>query len=239
MTDEERSGSGAPIWRHDEAAEPVAGEQTWAAEAIEEHVERHIGPIEGVFHELVSPYVHLDILQVPARTERPWHTLVTCGMSARPMAVPDAEVPRYAELVISLSPFWPLDDESWRDERHYWPVRLLKTLGRLPHEYGTWLGIGHTVPNGDPPERYVPGTKLCGALIAPPLQWPDEAHVLETDNGPLHFYGVIPLDNDEMQLKLDDGLDALYERLDEAEISEVLIPDRPSSVGRRKRFGLF
>lgn len=69
------------------------------------------------------------------------------------MTVPDPEVPRYAELVISLPPFWPLDEQSWRDERHYWPVRLLKTLGRLPHEYDTWLGVGHTIPNGDPRSR--------------------------------------------------------------------------------------
>jgi hypothetical protein len=239
MTDEERSASGAPIWRHDEAQEPVAGEQTWAAEAIEAHLERHIGPFDSVFHELVSPYVHLDVITIPAREERPWHTLVTCGMSARPMDVPDEETPRYAELMLSLPPFWPLDAEAWRDERHYWPVRLLKTLGRLPHEYGTWLGIGHTVPNGDPPERYARGTGLCGALIAPPLVWPEGAHVLETENGPLRFYGVIPLHADEMQLKLDEGLDALYERFDQAEISELLDAGRPSVLGRRKRFGLF
>jgi Suppressor of fused protein (SUFU) len=239
MTDEERSGSGAPIWRHDEPAEPVAGEQTGAWEAIEEHVERHIGPIDGVFHELVSPYVHLDILKVAPREERPWHTFVTCGMSAQAMNVPDPEVPRYAELAISLPPFWPVDEQSWRDERHYWPVRLLKTLGRLPHEYDTWLGIGHTIPNGDPPQPYARGTKLCGALIAPPLQWPDGAEALEIEDGPLHFYGVIPLHKDEMQLKLEQGVEALYDPFDEAGISELVDAERPSVLGRRKRFGLF
>lgn len=76
-------------------------------------------------------------------------------------------------------------------------------------------------------------------MIAPPLQWPDGAEVLETDDGPLHFYGVIPLHKDEMQLKLEQGVDALYEPFDAAQISEVVEADRPSVLGRRKRFGLF
>jgi len=235
----ERSESGAPIYRHDEPSEAVAGEQTWAADTIEAHVEKHVGAIDWVFHELVSPYVHLDVLVVPAHTDRPWHTLVTSGMSARPMAVPDPELPAYAELVISLPPHWPLDRESWQDERHYWPVRTLKQLGRLPHEYDTWLGTGHTIPNGDPPEPYAPSTKLCGALIVPPLLWPDEAAVLETEHGTLQFYGVIAMHADEMQLKLEQGVEALYDPFDNADVSELVDAERASVLGRRKRFGLF
>ena len=49
-----------------------------------------------VFHEIVSDVVHIDLLHVPPRRERPFHTLVTCGMSVRPMNVPqDAEEFRY------------------------------------------------------------------------------------------------------------------------------------------------
>lgn len=237
--DVEHSGSGSPIYRHNEPSEPVPGDQSPAAEAIEAHVERHIGPIEQVYHELVSPYVHLDVLEVPAHDDRPWHTLVTCGMSAQPMVVPDPELPRYAELVISLPPTWPLDKDVWQDERHYWPVRLLKQLARLPHEYETWLGIGHTVPNGDPPEPYAPDTALCGALIAPVLGWPEGAETLETEDGPLNFYGVIALHAEEMELKLEQGVEALVGPFDHAGVSELVDAKRPSVVKRRKRFGLF
>ena len=108
----------------------------------------------------------------------------------------------------------------------------------VPHAYGTFLGVGHTIPNGDPPEPYGPGTKLCCALIAPPLMIPDGAERLELDDGPLHFYGVIGLHRQEMELKLAGGMDELADHLDAADISEVLDPGRPSSV-KRKRFGLF
>lgn len=236
---EEHSGSGAPVWRHSERAEPVTGEETPAAEAIEAHVERHIGSIGDVLHEIVSEYVHLDVLHVAPSSERPWHTLVTCGMSARPMKVPDPEVPAFAELTIGLPPDWPLDRDAFEDERHYWPIRLLKELGRLPHAYDTWLGRGHTIPNGDPPEPYGPDTKLCGALIGPPLMWPSEAHVLEADERSVHFYGVIALHRDEMDLKLERGYDALFEPFERAAVSEMVEADRPSALRRRKRFGLF
>ena len=238
--DAEQSGSGAPIFRHSEPEDPVPGEQAREAERIEAHVEQHLGPIEHVYHELVSEYVHLDVLMVPAHDERPFHTLVTCGMSARPMAVPDGNgAPRYAELLIGLPPEWPLDEASWRDERHYWPVRLLKQLARLPHEYGTWLGAGHTIPNGDPPEPYAPGTRLCCGLVARALTTSDEFDVLELDDGPLAFYGVIALHRDEMELKLSSGMEALADPFERARVSEVVDPRRPSALARRKRFGLF
>ena len=239
MDDAEQSAGGSRIYRYGEPREPTPSEQPRDWDAIEAHVEQHLGPIETVYHELASEYVHLDVLQVPAHDGRPFHMLVTCGMSARPMTVPaGSEDRRYAELVIGLPADWPLDEASWRDERHYWPVRTLKLLARLPHAYGTFLGVGHTIPNGDPPEQYAPDTKLCCALIAPPLTLPEGAERLELEDGPLHFYAVVPLHRDEMELKLAGGMDALVDQLDAAQVNEVLDAGRPSSV-KRKRFGLF
>jgi hypothetical protein len=94
------------------------------------------------------------------------------------------------------------------------------------------------VPNGDPPAPYAPGTHLCCALITAPLTMPVHAHVLDLDDGPLHFYAAVPLHRDEMELKLAHGMDPLCDRLDAAQISELLDARRPSSL-KRKRFGLF
>jgi hypothetical protein len=238
VDDAEHSAGGSRIYRHGDPREPTPYDQPLGWDAIEEHVARHLGPIETVYHELASEYVHLDVLLVPAHTGRPFHMLVTCGMSARPMTVPAGSRARYAELVMGLPADWPLDEESWRDERHYWPVRALKQLARLPHAYGTFLGPGHTVPNGDPAEPYGPGTRLCCALIARPLTLPAGAEVLALEDGPVDFYAVVPLHRDEMELKLAGGMDALVDRLDAAQIDEVLNPARPSCL-RRRRFGLF
>ena len=129
------------------------------ADAIGKHVVEHVGPVTNVFHEVNPNIVHVDVLVVGPHEERPYHTLVTCGMSERPMRVP-IEGPedlglipelRYAELMLCLPPDWSLDPATFTDESNYWPIRWLKRLARLPHQHGSWLSIGHTIPNGDPP----------------------------------------------------------------------------------------
>src|SRR5687767_4018341 len=112
------------------------------ANAIAEHVAKHVGPIANVFHEIKPTLVHLDVLVVGPTDDRPYTTLVTCGMSERPMRVPIENpedlglIPelRYAELLLCLPPDWPLTSEAFQNEANYWPVRWLKRLARLPHQ---------------------------------------------------------------------------------------------------------
>ena len=231
----EDSPGGSRIYRHrdrERAFEPAHGDEALLA-AVEAHVEEHIGEIETVFHELVSDLVHVDVLQVPPAEGRPWWTLVTCGMAARPMS-PPPEVDgadRFAELVLCLPPDWPLDEAKW-------PFGLLQFLARLPHEYETWFAAGHTVPNGDPPEPLAPDTELSGVILAPPLLGPEGFERIAGPEGDIALLGVIALYSEEMQLKLDEGTDALHDRLDEGDVSEMLEIRRPSvAPPRRRRFG--
>ncbi|MGL4370532.1 MAG: suppressor of fused domain protein, partial [Spirochaetota bacterium] len=141
-------------------------------ERITDHLNTHLGG-GMVFHEIVSERFHNDVHIVPPSDRYPFNILVTSGMSALPMNIPDGMADRdnwsHAELCLLLPPDWPLDTDSFSDERHYWPIRLLKDLARLPHDYSTWLGWGHTVPNGDPAAAYAEGTELSAAMIIPPF----------------------------------------------------------------------
>ena len=78
----------------------------------EEHIDKYFGKVENVFHELVSPDIHVDICIIPPAEERDYYTLVTMGMGARRMNVPD-ELAEYklerAELAIALPANWKLD----------------------------------------------------------------------------------------------------------------------------------
>ena len=208
------------------------------AEEVEQHLSKYGLVPETVFHEIVSDLMHLDVHFCRPTPERPYVTLFTTGMSDLPMTVPQGVETRLAELMLCLPSDWPLDEASSKQEIHYWPIRLLKQLARLPHEYQTWLGPGHTVPNGDPPKPYAQDTALCCALIAPPLSLPAEAQTFESSQGTCAIHALVPLHAAEMNLKLERGTDALLALLDKNRVTDLLVKER-APVTRRKLFGIF
>lgn len=215
---------------------PVAPD---AVNVVSDHVERHLGPVDSVWHEIVSDLVHIDLHHVLPTADRPFHTLVTTGMSDSPMSPPEGyEECRHAELIAVLPPDWPISKEAFDDEANYWPLRWLKTLARFPHEYDTWLWAGHTVLNGDPAQPFAPDTKLCCALLESPLTAPEGFHWLEIDERKtINFFALVPLYREEMEFKLKHGADALLDRFDKHGVSEMIHPARPNVC--KRRFGLF
>ena len=240
--DKEKSESGARIYRYDDVEpkgfQAPSGEAS--TEEIADHIEKHIGKVEMVFHELVSDKIHLDLYWVKATEERPFHTLVTSGMSDIPMNAPEgAEDATHAELCICLPPEWKLSEEEFEKEENYWPLRWLKQLARFPHEYSTWLWWGHTIPNGDPALPFTPDTKLCCMLLLPPLALGEEFSELKLENKTINFFALYPLYKEEMDLKMKEGVEALFDGFDEIEMTEILDINRPNTVKKSKRFGVF
>lgn len=239
-TGEERTPSGGRIIRHSKRDRPWTPPDMSdsSPEQIVEHIERHLGPIENVFHEIASDLVHVDVHIVPPRPDRPRITLVTTGMSDLPMNVPPgAEAFRYAELLINLPPDWPLTTEELKDENNYWPIRWLKYLARFPHEYDTWLGYGHTVPNGDPPEPFASDVPFSGMLLELPLSAGTEFGRLDISREKsIFFFALVPLYTEEMNLKLQRGLEYLERRFDKHGIRDLVDLSRPNVAVRRKRF---
>ena len=200
-------------------------------EAVEGHIQQYFGKVENVFHELVSPDIHVDICMVPPTEERDYCTLVTMGMGAHRMNVPE-ELVEYklerAELAIALPADWKLDQESMKDEKWYWPIRLLKSLARLPIASDTWLGFGHTMDNK---ENFAENTKLCAAILTGPQSTEEGGEVCTLPGGEeVNFYQVIPLYEDELDYKLEHDADALLNKM--AGISFVVNPTRQDAITR-------
>jgi hypothetical protein len=203
---------------------------------IVEHVANHIGPVSNVFQEMHSDAVRIDLLVVEPTESRPFTTLVTCGMSELPMRVPLenpddlALIPelRYAELLLSLPPDWPLTPDAFQDESNYWPLRWLKRLARLPHQMDGWLGLGHTVPNGDPPQPLGSNTTFAGWLIDEPVVLPRELIKLRAGQRVINFYAAVPLYADEMEFKVQSGGGMLGRMLDQKKVNEQIDLSRPS-----------
>jgi hypothetical protein len=109
----------------------------------------------------------------------------------------------------------------------------------MPHEYDTWLGVGHTVPTGDPPEPYADDTKLCCMIVLPPIETPDVFTLEASPGRTIHFYSLVPLYEEEMNLKLARGTDALLDRWEKHGIGAVVDPRRTNVGLRKKWLGLF
>ena len=238
----EKTESGSPIYRYDESEKnEFSGPPSESSmEEISNHIEKYIGEIHMVFHELVSDQVHIDVYWVKPSAERPYHSLITLGLSDKPMNTPDGvEDCNYAELCICLPEDWKISEESFNDEKNYWPIRWLKYLARFPHQYNTWLGYGHTIPNGDPAEPFSENTNLNTMVLLPSIVFDVEFQTLNLPNKSIDFYTLIPLYSEEVDLKMKKGVEALFDGFDKFGVNDIVQIDRPNTAKKKKLFGLF
>lgn len=195
-------------------------------EAIEEHIKEYFGDFPTVFHEIVSPDIHCDICIVPPSKERNYYTLLTMGMGAHIMDIPEElSVEEYgrAELLICLPPDWKVGENS---EKWFWPIHLLKDLARLPINCDTWLGWGHSVDHQKP---FAETTQLCGSLLIYPENVDDGAESCVLPNGDyVNFFEVVPIYREEMDFKIDNDTKALLEQMQG--ISHIVDIERPNTM---------
>ena len=204
-----------------------------AMEAIEKHIDGVFPGWEGfVYHEILSDLVHIDV-HILRSPKGDCQLLFTTGMSDLPMSLPkeiaDREDLKYAELYMLLPGDWDLGGpgDGGRDlpYERFWPIRVLKFLARFPHEYQTWLGWGHSVPNGPDYAPICPGLGFGGAVLdslnlIPPLK---------TEEGrEIDFYLVIPAYKEEIEYKLKYGMESLSQRFAEGKLPVVLDVHRPN-----------
>jgi Suppressor of fused protein (SUFU) len=223
------SPGGSKIYRHTERMQQLAteGGDLQLVESIIAHLTAQVGKPERVMHELVPTAPPIDIHIVPPGDE-PVITLFTTGMSAHQMTMPDGvTLPKRAELIMRLPDSWPISEEALADPRTGWPLHWLRTLARLPQRYGTWLAPTHTIPNGEPPQPLCEGSELCCMLTVPPICVDEHADVVASPRGPVMLLSVMPIYESEMRFKLEQGADALIERLVAAGIDDVIDPKRP------------
>jgi hypothetical protein len=216
----------------DPSGDPNLGEEASKnIDEITDHIERYFG--DGtVFHEIVSDYVHIDVHIVKPTDEKPYYTLITSGMSDRPMKIPEGGAGfEYAEIMMALPPDWKIEEDDLNDERNWWPFRQLKQTARFPHVHETWLWYAHTIANENPPEPFADGVDFCGGILSCPMLCPEEAHTLEIDdNKTIQFLTFIPLYLRELQYAWEQGSDKLFERLDEWDLDELVQVGREAVI---------
>jgi hypothetical protein len=218
------------ILRHGPPGEDTSLTASKSGANVERHIETHLGKASLVIHEIASRYVHIDVHVVPPQPGRDFYTLVTSGMSDKPMRAPkQAEGLEYAELMLCLPSAWKMkeyelmSEETWNRD---WPVIWLRQLARFPHEYKNWLFWGHSVPNGDPAVPFTPDTKLCGWVLLEPRLVDDAFKVMTIDGRNTLFHAAVPVYKEEMDLKIREGAEKLQDLFVASGITELVNPKR-------------
>jgi len=206
---------------------PLANPETM--ELITSHIRENIGEVSFVLEERESSLVHIGLHVVSPTENANFYTVVTSGMSDKPMAVPAfAPVFKYAELLICLPPWWPFTMEGLAKEETYWPIKLIKDLARYPHQHDTWLCYGHTVPNGDPPKPFAPNTRMSAAILSVPLLFGQKLwRLTASPDKEINFFSVIPIYKEEREFAMSNESDDLLDLLNDNGVTELL------DIGRR------
>jgi hypothetical protein len=196
-----------------------------------EHINKFFGAPKKILRESYPQDIRADVAVVAPSPARPWYALITAGMGAFVMDVPqdllDCELER-AELMICLPPNWHVGSprSDWR-----WPLDWLRALAHIPSGKETWLGWGHIIPL----EEYVSkNAKFTGLLLIDPAAYDAEASYCEMPDGSIvNIYQTLPLFDDEVKYRQDMGTDALLalfeNRLGRRALS-VLDPARKSCL---------
>ncbi|MBM6965116.1 suppressor of fused domain protein [Massilimicrobiota timonensis] len=189
----------------------------------EKYIEETFGHFHEVFHEIVSTDIHLDIIIVPPTDKRPYYKLITMGMGAYRMNVPDKwreyELER-AELVLYLPSTWNINSSQKED---YWPIRQLKILARLPIECHTWLGYGHTISSDEENTPYANNTQFCSMMLVDALDNQGENLDLRMKTkGKINFYQLFPLYQEELEFKQKHNAETLLNLFDDEDLIPIV-----------------
>ena len=196
-----------------------------------------------VFHEILSDIVHIDVNIIPPDNGRDYYVLWTSGMSDLPMTLPDGDYDKKdyerAELFLFLPKDWKFAEigESAKElgDEYYWPVRWLKYLARFPHEYKTWFGVGHTLPNSEDYDSLGEGTEMGGFFFLPVISlgedYPGVDALICKDGTKINFLWAIPMYKEEIEYKLEEGFEAMMDLFTEVGFPRELDPKRQNYIG--------
>lgn len=174
------------------------------------YIEKTFGKISHTMSDMTPNKITCDIHVISPTDKTPYYTLVTSGMGAYMMSVPDEITPAYSELLIRLPADWQLDSD---DERDFWPIRQLKNLACLPFYRQSYFSSGHTVS-----VETLAGTNFECMLLLEADDGDDIAVAKLSEDKSVIFYSLVPLYHQEMLYKLDKGNMALMQALEEAQI---------------------
>jgi hypothetical protein len=197
-------------------------EQTLIERFGENNVKTHLSTSENDF----------PLLEIKIEMRSEIIVLMTNGLSDYAMPVPEKYKDRnHAELYFCLPSYWDLTTENGK-----WVIEWIQKLAKHCIEKETWYGIGHTFPNGNPALPLSNTMKQKYLMLNAPYFLEKELSPIQTDDKEIHFLGIIPIFEDEMDYKMGKGTYKLLQKIEGKGVSELLDDYRMSCLKSKWRF---
>ena len=200
-------------------------------QTVEDHIIKHFGNISRTIPVKESENLDLRIYVIEPTKERDFYTLVTCGMGAYKMELPDdfkdTNLDRM-ELLTYLSPDWNMDLAlskptglitgetvtpifgSMYDEWNY-PVKVLKNLAQAPVDNDSYFVMGNIMDDEEP---LSPSTNDTGGILISPAYISEEERICTLPDGEkVGFLQIMPIQSFEIDHAADLDQSLIFHRM--------------------------
>ena len=181
--------------------------------------------------EVLKACEGFDIVSVKHQSFKECLVLFTSGLSkVNQEVIAGSEAYTNIELFFCLPEYWSLENSPW-------PLDYLKRLGDYVVAKKSWLGNGHTMPTGNPPESLEEHFKA-------------KAFILMRPDYLKHFFGddfiskngfvplaVVPIFPQELAVKIRTSHTLIFEKFEAKGVDERIDTYRKSAL-RKKFFGI-
>ena len=200
-------------------------------QTVEDHIIEHFGSISRTIPVKESENLDLRIYVIEPTKEKDFYTIVTCGMGAYKMELPDdfkdTDLDRI-ELLMYLSPAWNMDLAlskptglitggtvtpifgSMYDEWNY-PVKILKNLAQAPVNNDSYFVMGNIMDDEEP---LSPCTNDTGGILISPAYISEEGCVCTLPDGEkVRFLQIMPIQTYEIDRAADLDQSLIFHRM--------------------------
>lgn len=176
------------------------------------------------------PFITVDV-QMRSKVK----LLMTNNLSAYHMPVLEKFIGKeHNELYFCLPSYWDLDDQT--NPNFAWVFEALFKLQKHVQEKNTWFGMGHTIPFANPLKPMSERMKQSYFFLTDPDFMAKELQAMQVEDKTVHFLGIIPIFEDELDYKQGKGTYKFKEKLSNHNITEILDDYRSTVLKTKWRF---
>ncbi|MCE3295448.1 MAG: hypothetical protein K0R65_1162 [Crocinitomicaceae bacterium] len=180
----------------------------------------------------LSAYPFL-VISIQARS--PIKILMTQGLSDYRMPVMEKFTGKeHNELYFCLPSYWDLDDHT--NPEMNWVFDSLFRLQKHVLDKQSWFGAGHTIPFANPLTTISANMKQMYFFLDDPNFVKEQLKPLELAGKTVHFLGVIPIFEDELDYKIGKGTYKFRKKLAHQDVTELLDNYRSTVLKSKWRF---